>query len=479
MTIIDKTGGQASSIMQSLNVGSGVDVDALARNLANAENSGRINAVTERKTSVESRLSGYAIVSSFLSEIKGNFDALKNVSDLFETSVTSADAASIGVALTGDAQPGQYAVEIQQLAQRSVYQSASFAGSDISLNAGASFDAQITAADGSVVTVTVADDDTPAGLVAAINASESGLSAALVNKSATGNDWYIVLQGESGAANDFSITTTAATDTGFGDANNKLLAAQDAIVSVNGLTGITRASNLMTDVIPGASIDLKADPGQSVTVSIERSSAPMREKVQLLADSYNDITVVLEELTQASASAENEFTGTLRRDMQFVNSLRQQLKDMLTQTSSTASGDISSLRDIGLSFTLSGRAEIDTTRLDSALASDPDAVAAMLSGGTDNVSDFATDAKGMAQDASILLKNMLGAQGVISQRKTSGDSQILLYERDLITLEARLEATYNRYITQFAGMESLVERMQGIGDYLKGQFTAMENMYKN
>jgi flagellar capping protein FliD len=54
-----------------------------------------------------------------------------------------------------------------------------------------------------------------------------------------------------------------------------------------------------------------------------------------------------------------------------------------------------------------------------------------------------------------------------------------VYERDLEKLEFRLEAIYQRYISQFAAMESLVQRMEGIGTYLKGQFTAMENMYKN
>jgi flagellar capping protein FliD len=43
----------------------------------------------------------------------------------------------------------------------------------------------------------------------------------------------------------------------------------------------------------------------------------------------------------------------------------------------------------------------------------------------------------------------------------------------------RLETVYQRYISQFSSMESLVQRMDGVGKYLKGQFTAMENMYKN
>lgn len=483
MTTIDKTGGQTSSIMKALNVGSGVDVDALARNLANAENSPRINTINERKTSVESRLSGYAIVSSFVDDVKKGFDSLKNLSSLFQLTTKSADSASVGVSLAGDATPGQYSINIQQLATSTVLQSNRFADSNLSLNAGASFDVQLTRADDSVVLINVAaDKDTPEGIVSAVNAADQGIKATLINKSANGNDWHIVLQGGQGVANNFSISTSIsdpANNFGFDQISNKLLAAQDAIVSVNGLAGITRGSNQVSDVIPGVMIDLKSNPGQVVAITVERNSAPLREKVLLLADSYNKLNVALDELALNDTSDDNEFAGALRRDMQFVNTLRQQLRDLLTQSSSTPSGGISSLRDVGLTFTLSGKAEVDLGRLDIALATNADAIATMLSGGTDNTSDFSAGPKGLAQDASILLTGLLGPQGLISQRKASGTSQISVFERDLVALEVRLEATYKRYILQFAAMESLVERMQGIGDYLKGQFTAMENMYKN
>ena len=74
---------------------------------------------------------------------------------------------------------------------------------------------------------------------------------------------------------------------------------------------------------------------------------------------------------------------------------------------------------------------------------------------------------------------MLSPQGTISQRKLSGNTQIAVYKRDLQKLELRLETAYKRYISQFSSMESLVQRMDGVGKYLKGQFTAMENMHKN
>jgi flagellar hook-associated protein 2 len=198
-----------------------------------------------------------------------------------------------------------------------------------------------------------------------------------------------------------------------------------------------------------------------------------------VVDAYNSFNAVLDELSRQPTEDGDEFTGSLQRDKQFVTTLRSQLKELMVQESSTTSGDYLSLRDIGLSFQLDGTAQIDEQQLDLALASDEDAVATMLSAGTDNTSNFSVQAKGLAQDISIKLGEMLGSDGVINQRKVSGKTQISVYERDLVQLEVRLEAIYQRYISQFSAMESLVQRMEGIGTYLKGQFTAMENMFKS
>jgi flagellar hook-associated protein 2 len=477
MEPVDKANRQTAAIMKSLDVGSGVDIENLARSLADAENLSRINALNQRKASVETQMSAHSIVASFLNDIKQNFDALKNAQDLFALSAQSSDSSRMPVRLLADAPPGQYTVEVQQLAGSTALQSLSFAARNSSLNGGNSFSIAVLRPDNTSSTIVI-NDDTPAGVVAAINASGSGIRATLINKSPQGDDWQIVLQGATGSAADFNISS-GAVNLGFDAPENRLASAQDALITVNGLTNIARSANTINDVIPGAVFELKADPGQAVSIRIERNTDPMSTRLQALVDSYNQFNVVLDELTRAPDKNSDEFTGALRRDMQFVNTMRRQLKDMLTQVSSTPAGGINSLRDLGLTFKLDGTAEIDRTILNRVLASDPDSVAQMLSAGTNNTSDFSIAPKGLAQDISIALKTLLGPQGLINQRKTSGNSQLAVYERDLVRLEARLEAAYQRYILQFSAMESMVQRMQGVGKYLQGQFTAMENMYKN
>jgi flagellar hook-associated protein 2 len=287
------------------------------------------------------------------------------------------------------------------------------------------------------------------------------------------------LQGSSGAAADFNITSsTAATGLGFSVPANRLATARDAEITVNGMTGIKRSSNKISDAIPGVTIDLKANPGADIAIVVERSSQPVKQKLQSVVDAYNEFNAALNELTRQPTEGSDEFTGSLLRDKQFVATLRSEMKALMTQNSSTPVGAYQSLRDIGLSFRLDGTAQIDEKKLDLALTTNNDAVATMLSAGTNGTSNLSLEPKGLAQDISIKLGDMLGAQGVINQRKVTGKSQISVYQRDLVKLEVRLETIYQRYITQFSAMESLVQRMEGVGSYLKGQFTAMENMYK-
>jgi flagellar capping protein FliD len=105
-------------------------------------------------------------------------------------------------------------------------------------------------------------------------------------------------------------------------------------------------------------------------------------------------------------------------------------------------------------------------------------VSTMLSGGTDDASDYSDDL-GLAQDISIELATILSSEGILSQREVAANSRVSDYDVELALLATRLDVTYQRYLRQFALMESFVQKSNGIGDYLKGQFEAMENMYRN
>ena len=103
----------------------------------------------------------------------------------------------------------------------------------------------------------------------------------------------------------------------------------------------------------------------------------------------------------------------------------------------------------------------------------------MLSANTDNQTVYDTANKGLATDAIIILDDLTAANGTIKTSTDSTTKTIDRYKEQLEKLETRLQKAYDSYIEQFSAMESLVETLNSTGDYLTGQFKAMENAYNN
>ena len=91
-----------------------------------------------------------------------------------------------------------------------------------SLNSGSAFTLTVTPGTGSAVNVSVeAGNDTPQGIVNAINAANAGINATLLAEDSSGSNYRIMLDGATGAANSFVISSTLSdSDLGFHDTSN-------------------------------------------------------------------------------------------------------------------------------------------------------------------------------------------------------------------------------------------------------------------
>ena len=246
---------------------------------------------------------------------------------------------------------------------------------------------------------------------------------------------------------------------------------------MNGLRLIQRATNKLTDVIPGLELSLTSVDANPIKISISDDTSVLRAAIDDLVYTYNAFRQTATELT--TTDEETGEAGALENDKSLVSMVQAQVKNLLDLDSSTASGGLSKLRDLGINVKLSGDLAIDEKTFSAALAGNLSDILTMLTADTDNQTDFDAGNKGLALDASLVLKDMLASTGAITSRQVSAETKVVDYEKRLEDLEKRLAATQQRYITQFAAMESLVQRSKSTGDYLKGQFTAMENMYKN
>jgi flagellar hook-associated protein 2 len=218
-----------------------------------------------------------------------------------------------------------------------------------------------------------------------------------------------------------------------------LQTAQDAIIGYEGLT-ITRGSNEISDVIAGATISLSNTTASSVRLTITSDTSILKTNIQNVVTVYNDLQSLLSNL---------------------------------------GSGNITALRDLGISLSQTGNMTFNETKYDSAIASDYTDVVTMLTANTSDQSLFDSAEKGLSQDIATTLESLTDTDGLVAVRSTNADDIVLDHKDELAKLEERMEAVYQRYLSQFAAMESIMASMEGTKDYLKGQFESLSKAYDN
>ena len=583
MSTVDQANNQGSKITTALNVGSGVNIQELATSLSEAELNPKIELTQGKIDESELKISALAVVKSGITRINTALSNLEDTSTLTTFSATSSAATSVTAApVQGtSATPGSYLVQASQLAAPTRIISNEFSSATQTLNSGTGFNVVVNQGPSPGVNTTVSvTDTTPTGVVNAINTSNIGVSATLINKSAAvteqarvtfsamtsgqsfalagitvtasgsitasevaasfanlasggsanasdklttsgtlsgwttesvngdyvnftsttagsgvadlaatsdansllsiattqgvADSWYISVSGETGVKNQFSMSSTP--DLGFSTGSNVLSSAQNAILSVNGIGSINRASNSFSDVISGVRMVLSGT--SAATIEVEENLSSLRDSLDEFVSSVNDFNKELDEMADPE-NTDSDFGGSLANDSSFVTLIRKQIKALVDTDSATASGSMSSFRDLGMSFKLNGDIEIDETKYTNAVTNSLSNVREMLTGNTDSQSRYDSSNKGLALESKIALLGLIETNGLLANRETNAASTLESQKEALVKLEERMSNAYKRYIKQFASMESIVQRSKSTGDYLEGQFKAMENMYSN
>jgi len=169
--------------------------------------------------------------------------------------------------------------------------------------------------------------------------------------------------------------------------------------------------------------------------------------------------------------------GALARDSSMINQLKSKVRSAIFADSGTKSGNITAIRDLGISLSQTGNMTFNETKYDSAIASDYTDVVTMLTANTSDQSLFDSAEKGLSQDIATTLESLTDTDGLVAVRSTNADDIVLDHKDELAKLEERMEAVYQRYLSQFAAMETIMASMEGTKDYLKGQFESLSKAY--
>lgn len=471
------TTSTTSTIVSALGGGSGIDMAALAKGLAEAQFSGRIDRLTNQSDTLDRQISAASTLKSQILQLASSIGDRVRGGDL-STQPSIANAAVATVSRGTASASGSYTLEVTDLAKAQTLTSPAFAAGTSAVGAGtltlkfgtvsgASFteDAAHTP-----VTLTIASGATLADVAAQINGANAGVSAYV----ATGADGaHLMLKGKEGAVNGFVIEASETPgEEGLAqlawtpaDPGSRLLAAAgNASFKLDGLA-MSTASNTLTDVAPGLSLKLTGtNTGAPTTIRFSDPGSAVTTFMQ-------DLTSALNELVAEVNKDVDPKTGDLARDSG-ARTLRNSLSRLAGTTvmPGAAAGTPTTLADLGLATNRDGTFRFDSARLVATQKSAPDGVAAMFTTGLFGV--YATiDKVSRSVTAAADPGSLTGSVTRYTAKKTQ-------LSDDKAKLADQQEALRARLATQFAGVDGRVSTSKSTLSFLQNQIAAW-NASKN
>lgn len=443
----------------SLGIGSGLDLNGLLDQLKEAEQA-KLEPIAQQIQSEDTKISAYGQLKSALEQFQNSAQALNDGSS-FESLTTNVEGSAVGAVSSNEAQPGQYEVQVGQLATASSLVTERLETADESIVTGEQ-SLTFTLADGAMDPITIADGSSLEDMRDAINQQSDGrLSASIIND---GEGYRLAVNStETGA--DASIESTNFSGILAGDVQTTdaqvVQAGQDAEFNVNGID-IVSPTNQVEGAIQGVTLNL-TEAGATSTVSVEQDSDSIREQITAFVDDFNTLKNTIGELT--AFDADTGTAGGLNGDSAtraVETTLRQALSSMVE-------GDgFNMLSDVGISLQLDGTLEIDDDKLDSIIANQPDQLASFFAG---NDSEG-----GMAGQMNAAIEQLIGSSGRLNSAVSASEGRMDSLNDRYATTEGRIDQTIERYRTQFAAMDSMVAQMNQTSSYLSQQLSTLGQM---
>ena len=439
--------------ISSLGIGSGLDLNGLLDQLQEAER-GKLEPIERQLETQQTKISAYGQLKTALSAFQDAADAL-NDSTLYESLSTNVSGEAFTATANGEAQPGSYNVSVTQLATSGTLATAGVPDSTTALTTEATkLTLNFAGAEQADVVVDIAANSTLEEVRDAINAKEdSGVSASIIFD---GENYRLALNSTQ-TGEDASISGITLGEEFGGQLKSEFTqAGQDAKLNVNGVA-ITSPTNQVEGAIQGVTLNLQEE-GDS-TVSVEQNTLAVREAITGFVDAYNDLKGTIGDLT--SFNAETGAAGELLGDSA-VRTVESRLRSVL---GGGIEGQFSMLTDIGISLQRDGTLEIDSGKLDDAIANNQGALSAFFAGAADN--------EGMAGQVNQTIEQLLGTNGTVSGAISGAENRVESLGERYTRMEQSIEQTISRYRTQFGQLDSMIAQMNQTSSYLTQQFDAL------
>lgn len=473
--------------ISNLGAGTSLDLNSLYTQLETAEQT-KLTTITNQQSTYNSQLSGWGKLQSSLQSLQTATAALGKADNWNAAQVASTNT-SFSATTSSGAAVGSYSVNIKQVAQAQVLMTGA--------NAISSNTTQLGATTGTTRTITItqpgtkdplkvtlSDSDTTLnGIANAINKAAGNVNATVIK--ATDGDYRLMLTSKStGTDGNMTITVDgdatlqgvigydSTTSTG---ALTQQTAGQNAKLTVNGID-IERQSNAVSDVLPGVTLTLKSKSTADETLTLSRTTDTNKKAINDWVTAYNSLQSTIATLTKYvqvdAGESQSSSNGPLTGDGQ-VRSVQNQLRGLLTEVQS--SGTYKLMTQLGItqdpvigSDGSSGNLKVDDAKLTKALTDNPEAVQAYFVG-DGKTTGFATQMNNKLTD---MLSTTTGKEGIVQNAKNGINDTLKTLEKRYDAMQASIDATMERYKTQFTNLSKLVNQMTNTSTYLTQQFSS-------
>ncbi len=458
---------------------SSLDVNAIVTSLMSLERQ-PITKLNTKQTDYQAKITALGLIKSkvdaFQTAVKGlsnpssgSFVAFKATSS--NTSVLSATANSTAVA-------GTYSLNVDSLAQSQKLVAAGQTSSTTAISDGTAttvtfdfgtitggtltggvYSGATFTTNGSTTQSIIVDgtNNTLQGIRDAINSAKMGVSASIVNDG-SGTPFRLAISSDnSGISNSLKITTSGGDGTigtllSHDPAGvqhlSQTVAAQNANFDVNGIP-ISKTSNSVTDAIQGVTLILSNVTSTPASLTIETDTTAVTDSVTNFVKAYNDLYSAMKNSSAYKSKSALEGDATLR-------GLQTQMRSIASSV--VSGGTMTTLGEVGLSFQVTGTLQLDSSKLNSAMAND-----------FGDVANLFNSATGFATKFDLMATSALAADGTFAS-KTNGLNQSIKNIGDQITsLESRMVRLQKQYTTTYSNLNVLLSNMAQTSAYLTRQ----------
>lgn len=443
----------------------------------------RKTVIQNKIDKINTKSQAWTDISTRLSNLTSKLDVLQDEATYQTKKVTSSDDTIATISGTSDSLEGSYDLVVKQLATSSKITGGVVSKADgttkISTKDALGYSGKLTitngATDGSDTALTVEIDvkatyslkDIANAINNAKDPSDStgtkgaGLKATIVNN-------QLVVTSEEMGDRTLTIGGDLKDSLGFKDSQTKR--GQSAEFTLDGIK-MERNSNTPTDVVDGVTLNFKkADATKTITLGLSNDTDKELSAVKDFVSQYNSVMSFLsEKMDVGDPSKSDNTTGALAGDSTLI-SLQSKLQSTVLGGKSVNGVSASTL---GLSVDRNGTLSLDETKFKAQLAKDPNSVKDFFFKDTSNKYSAEKTGTGYTADFKAVIDRYTstksGSEGVISLRKSSYQSEIKDYNKQIERITEQIATKRARYVTMFTNLDAAIGNLQSQFSYFQSQ----------